>query len=106
MLRLALSGGVLAAVVLLHGCSEEEVSYLACASYSKNGAGNVTDYASCAAACDKGEGLQETYGTHDWKGSSGSGKCDCNLVTAMHNLCFLRSGFPHICKGSGPKRNS
>ena len=41
-----------------------------------------------SAACDKGEGLQETYGTHDWKGSSGSGKCDCILASAMVHFGF------------------
>ena len=83
MMRLAVCGGLLAAVVVLKGCGDE-VTYAACSSYSKNGAGAVTDYASCATACDKGEGLQETYGNHDWKGSSGSGKCDCKVSDSQH----------------------
>eukprot|EP00439_Symbiodinium_sp_Y106_P013102 s293_g1.t3 len=78
---------------LLQNIAREEVSYLACASYSKNGAGNVTDYASCAAACDKGEGLQETYGTHDWKGSSGSGKCDCKVSDSEHRTACQDTGY-------------
>ena len=91
MLRLAVCGGLLAAIVL-KGCGDE-VTYAACSSYSKNGAGAVTDYASCATACDKGEGLQETYGSHDWKGSSGSGKCDCKVSDSERRTACQDTGY-------------
>ena len=83
----------MAVVALLQGCGDDETTYVACATYSKGGAGNVTDYASCATACDKGEGLQETYGTHDWKGSSGAGKCDCKVSDSQHRTACKDSGY-------------
>ena len=78
MLRVvSLCGALCILASILQGCGDE-VPDPACSSYSKGGAGAVTDATTCDTACDKGEGIQTTnYGDHEFYGTSGSGMCEC-----------------------------
>mmetsp|Transcript_69616 Transcript_69616/g.166110 ORF Transcript_69616/g.166110 Transcript_69616/m.166110 type:complete len:98 (+) Transcript_69616:38-331(+) len=78
MWQRALGGAVLLAVATtLCGCGEEVVAP-ECSSFNKNGVAPVTDSMTCRTACQTAEGLSEINGQlQDWKGSSGSGKCEC-----------------------------
>ncbi|CAK8997346.1 tRNA-specific adenosine deaminase subunit tad3 (tRNA-specific adenosine-34 deaminase subunit tad3) [Durusdinium trenchii] len=72
MLRVvSLCGALCILASILQGCGDE-VPDPACSSYSKGGAGAVTDATTCDTACDKGEGIQTTnYGDHEFYGTSG-----------------------------------
>lgn len=91
-MRCVLLGSTLAlALVALQGCGDE-VTYPECASYSKNSVGPLTDATTCRTACVTAEGLAEKNGQlEDWKGSSGSGKCEC----------YDGSGYRKLCEDSG-----
>ena len=91
-MRCVLLGSTLAlALVALQGCGDE-VTYPECGSYSKNSVGPLTDATTCRTACVTAEGLAEKNGQlEDWKGSSGSGKCEC----------YDGSGYRKLCEDSG-----
>ena len=94
-MRCVLLGSTLALVIVaLKGCGDE-VTYPECASYSKNSVGALTDTTTCRTACVTAEGLHELNGQlEDWKGSSGSGKCEC----------YDGSGYRKLCEDSGYSR--
>ncbi|CAJ1395241.1 unnamed protein product [Effrenium voratum] len=92
MLRVVSFCGALCIATFLQGC--EEVSHPACSSYSKGTAGAVTDTTSCDTACDKGEGIQTTnYGPHEFKGTSGSGMCECVVSDSERRTACQDPGY-------------
>ena len=94
MLRVALCGGLLA-LATLKGC-EDHVSYPPCSSYSKGGLAAIMDASSCDHACDKGEGFRATkYGSHEFKGSSGMGKCECIISGGARKTACQDLDYPN-----------